>query len=255
MRLENKVALITGATSGIGRAIALLFAREGARLILVARNEEAGARAVSEIEQAGGQAHFIKADVSKVDEVQAMAAAALKKWGRVDILVNNAGGARGGRGSVTQVSEPGWGTVVQTNLKGVFLVSKEILPSMIERGGGAIVNTASSYGMVGSRNQAAYSAAKGGVIALTRQMAVDYADDGIRVNCVCPGAIMTPLLKDYIVSTESPEQTELMLGDRCPQRRIGKPEEVAVAVLFLASEEASYITGVALPVDGGLTAA
>ena len=255
MRLENKVALITGATSGIGRAIALLFAREGARVILVARSPEAGARATAEVEAAGAQARFIKADVTKLDEVQAMAKAALQVWGRVDVLINNAGGSRGGRGSVHQVSEPGWGTVVQTNLKGVYLVTREILPSMIANGGGTIVNTASSYGMVGAKNMAAYSAAKGGVIALTRQMAVDYASSNIRVNCVCPGAIMTPLLEDAIADTEDPEQTRRFMGDRCPQGRIGRPEEVASAVLFLACEESSYITGVALPVDGGLTAA
>lgn len=254
MRLENKVALITGATSGIGRATALLFAQEGARLILVGRTQEAGARVAAEVEAAKGEAHFLKADVSQAGEVQAMARAALERWGRVDILVNNAGGSREGRGSVTQVSEPNWSKVLQTNLKGVYLVSKEALPSMMEKGGGAIVNTASSYGLVAARNMAAYCAAKGGVIALTRQMAVDYAPYNIRVNCVCPGAILTPLLEDYMGSTEDPEQTRRFLGERCPQGRIGRPEEVAQAVLFLASEEASYITGVALPVDGGLTA-
>ena len=254
MRLENKIALVTGATSGIGRAIALLFAREGARLILVARNPEPAARVANEVKAAGSEAHFIKADVSQAGEVQHMGKAALDKWGRVDVLINNAGGSKEGRGSVTQVSEPNWGKVVQTNLKGVYLVSKEILPSMIEKGGGTVVNTASSYGMVGAKNMAAYSAAKGGIIALTRQMAVDYAANNIRVNCVCPGAILTPLLEDYIVSTPDAEQTRRFLGDRCPQERIGKPEEVASAVLFLACDESSYITGVALPVDGGLTA-
>jgi len=254
MRLENKVALITGATSGIGRAIALLFTREGARLILVGRNPEAGARTVAEVAEAGGQAHFIQADVTQSGEVQAMATAALGQWGRVDVLVNNAGGSRDGRGSVTQVSELGWGKVVQTNLKGVYLVSKEVLPSMIEKGGGTIVNTASSYGMIAAKNMAAYCAAKGGVIALTREMAVDYVSHNIRVNCVCPGAIETPLIEEYIVSTTDPDETRRYLGDRCPQGRMGQPEEVAHAVLFLASAESSYITGVALPVDGGLTA-
>lgn len=254
MKLKDKVALVTGGTSGIGEAIAILFAREGARIIIVGRREEPASGVIEQIKKAGSEAFFIKADVSKLADVETMARTAIERWGRIDILVNNAGGARGGRGSVTEVSEPGWGTVVQTNLKGVFLVSKEVLPSMIKNGGGAVVNTASSYGMVGSPNMAAYSAAKGGVIALTRQMAVDYAASNIRVNCVCPGAILTPLIEDYIVSTPDPDQTRRFLGDRCPQRRMGKPEEVAQAVLFLASEDASHITGVALPVDGGLTA-
>lgn len=253
MRLANKVALITGATSGIGRAIALLFAREGARLIVVARHEDAGARVVAEAAQAGGQAIFIKADVTQSAEVQAMARGAVEKWGRVDILVNNAGGSRGGRGSVTEVTESGWAFVLQTNLKGTFLVSKAVLPYMVERGGGAIVNTASAYGMVGTPNMASYSAAKGGIIALTRQMAVDFMSHNIRVNCVCPGAIMTPLVQEYIASTPDPAYTERFLGERCPRGRIGQPEEVAYAALFLASDEASYITGVELPVDGGLT--
>jgi NAD(P)-dependent dehydrogenase (short-subunit alcohol dehydrogenase family) len=255
MRLENKVALITGGTSGIGRATALLFAREGARVLVAGRREEAGTRLVQEVQAVGGQAHFIQADVAHMSQAEKMVKEAWERWGRLDILVNNAGGSREGRGSVIQVPEPGWSTVVQTNLAGVYLVSKAALPYMIEQGGGVIVNTASSYGLVGARNMAAYSAAKGGVIALTRQMAVDYAQNHIRVNCVCPGAILTPLLEDYINSTEDPSATQRMLGERCPQGRIGRPEEVATAILFLASDEASYITGVALPVDGGLTAA
>ncbi len=254
MRLKDKIALITGSTSGIGEAAAKIFAREGARIIIVGRNQQSASRIASEIEKAGGEAFFVKADVSQASEVQAMAREAIEHWGRVDILVNNAGGARGGRGSVTEVSEPGWSTVLQTNLQGVFLVCKAILPSMVERGGGVIVNTASSYGLVGSKNQAAYCAAKGGVVALTREMAIDYAAHNIRVNCVCPGAILTPLIEDYIVSTPDPDQARSFLGDRCPQGRMGTPEEVANAMLFLASDESAYITGVALPVDGGLTA-
>lgn len=254
MRLKNKVALITGGTSGIGQATVLLFAREGARVILVGRNQEAAARVVAEVEAVGGEAHFIRADVSQPAEVQAMARAALEHWGQVDVLVNNAGGGKWGPGSVTQVSETGWSKVVQTNLNGVYLVSKEILPSMMGKGGGAIVNNASTYGITGAKDQAAYSAAKGGIIALTRQMAVDYAPYNIRVNCVCPGGILTPLLEERIASTEDPEQTRRLFGERCPQERLGRPEEVAYAILFLASEEASFITGVALPVDGGLTA-
>lgn len=254
MRLRNKVALITGATSGIGQAAASVFAREGARVILVGRNKEAASRVAAEVAEAGSEARFIRADVSQPAEVRAMASAALEIWGRVDVLVNNAGGSRDGRGSVTQVSEQGWSSVVQTNLNGVFLVSKEFLPSMIEKGGGVVINTASSYGLAAAKNMAAYSASKGGVIALTRQMAIDYAPHNIRVNCVCPGAVLTPLLDDYITSTADPEQTRRFLGERCPQGRIGRPEEVANTILFLASDESSYITGVALPVDGGLTA-
>ncbi|MDP2662210.1 MAG: SDR family NAD(P)-dependent oxidoreductase [Dehalococcoidia bacterium] len=255
MRLENKVALITGSTSGIGEATANAFAREGARVIIVGRNQEAAACVASAVKAAGSEAFFIKADVSDSSQVQAMAKSAINHWGRIDVLVNNAGGARGGRGSVTEVSEAGWSQVIETNLKSIYLVTREVLPSMIEKGGGAIVNTASVYGLVGARNQAAYSASKGAVVALTRQLAVDYADNHIRVNCVCPGAIMTPLIQDYINSTENPEQARAFLGDRCPQLRIGRPEEVANAILFLASDESSYITGVALPVDGGLSAA
>lgn len=254
MRLKNKIALITGSTSGIGRAAAIIFAREGARVIIVGRNQEAASRVMAEIKEIGGESFFIKADVSQPEDIRAMAKTAIEHWGRIDILANNAGGARGGRGTVTEVSESGWSTVVQTNLKSVFLVCKEIIPSMIERGGGVIVNTASSYGLVGAKNQAAYSAAKGGVIALTREMAVDFASHNIRVNCVCPGAILTPLIEDYINSTQDPDQTRRFLGERNPQGRMGAPEEVANAILFLASDEASHITGVALPVDGGLTA-
>ncbi len=255
MRLKDKIALVTGSTSGIGEATAIAFAREGARVIIVGRNEEAAARVSSAVESAGSKAFFIKADVCDPVQVQAMAKAAISQWGRIDVLVNNAGGAKGGRGSITEVGEAGWSHVIETNVKSIYLVTHEILPSMIEKGGGAIVNTASVYGLVGAKNQAAYSASKGAVVALTRQMAVDYADNQIRVNCVCPGAIMTPLIQDYLNSVPNPDQAKAFLGDRCPQTRIGRPEEVANAILFLASDESSYITGVALPVDGGLSAA
>lgn len=252
MKLKDKVAIITGAGSGIGRASALLFAREGAKVVVADLVAEAGAETVRQIEAEGGQALFVAVDVSQAVQVEAMVQAAVERYGRLDILFNNAGLTI--PASVTETSEAVWEKTLNVNLKGVMLGCKFAIPEMLKGGGGAIINTASMLGLVASPRQAPYCAAKGGVVLLTKQVALDYAAHNIRVNCICPSEVNTPMHRKFIAESPDPAATKKRLLERIPLNRVAEPEELAAAALFLASADSSYITGVALPVDGGLTA-
>jgi len=244
MKLKNKVALITGAGSGIGRAAALLFAREGAAVAVVDIASKGGMETVEMIKGIGGEAIFICADVSKALDVEKAVKNVAEKYGRLDILFNNAGVAQ--ECSIIEMSEDEWDRIINVNLKSVFSCSKYAIPYMIKQGGGVIINTASTLGLIAEPNCAAYCASKGGVIALTRALAAEYAPFNIRVNCICPGPTATPMLLK-----ETQQQVDVSY---VPLKRLGKPEEIAHAALFLASEESTYVTGSVLIVDGGTTA-
>ncbi len=247
-RLKGRAAIITGAGSGIGRAAALLFAEEGAKVVVVDHAADTGQDAVTQIRQAGGQAVFVLADVSKAIDAQEMIHSTLGAFGRLDILFNNAG--LSGKSTMTaDMTEEAWDRVLATNLKGVFLGSKYAIEVMLRQGGGIIINTASVAGMVGEPGFAAYGASKAGVIHLTKVMALEYADRNIRINCICPGAIMTPITAAALDRDNPPlfRQPQAM-------GRIGQPGEVAKVALFLASDDSSFVTGAAAVVDGGWTA-
>jgi len=248
VRLKDKVAIVTGAGLGIGRAIAGTFAREGARVVVADLNEEAGRETVERIEAEGGVACFVWTDVARVEDTQHMVAVALETYGRLDILVNSAGMYI--RGDVVDTSLETWGRVLSVNLTGVFLCCKAAIPAMREAGGGAIVNISSSVGWgYAAPGIAAYVASKFGVTGLTKAMACDHLPDHIRVNCICPGPTDTPLLR----ASRPPDQFQAFVEAQ-PIGRLGTPEEIAAAALFLASDEASFVTGVAFPVDGGQAA-
>jgi NAD(P)-dependent dehydrogenase (short-subunit alcohol dehydrogenase family) len=251
MKLSGKVAIITGASSGIGRATALLFAMEGAKVVVnYSHSDEEANDVVEEIKKSGGEAIAIKADVSKESDVKKMVDETVRRFKKIDILYNNAGIEL--QKPVTITTEDEWSKVLDVNLKGMFLCSKYAIPYLSETKG-AIVNTASAAGLVGTAMLSAYSASKGGVIALTKSLALELAPN-VRVNCICPGAIDTPMLRRFIDRTPDPTAYEKQLAGLHALGRLGKPEEIAQAALFLASEESSFITGIALPVDGGYTA-
>ena len=248
-RFEGKTVLVTGATAGIGRATAILFAAEGAKLVLVGRREEEGRKTIALVEKAGGKAIFVHADVTSAKDCEGMVGAALAWGGRLDVAFNNAGKFVHGE-AVPALDEIVWNATIAANLTGTFLSMKYEIPAMLSAGGGVIVNTASVAGLVGERGIGAYSASKHGVVGLTRTAALDYIGRGIRINAVCPGATRTPLLAKWF---QDPEVEEFILS-RHPIGRIAEPEEIARVVLFLASEDASFVVGQALAVDGGLTA-
>ncbi len=252
MRLKDKVALITGGTSGIGEATALLFAAEGARVAITGRNAERGADVVTRIEQAGREALFVRADVSLADDCRRAVDETVRALGGLDILFNNAGVFY--PQTALECSEREWDEQIDINLKGTFLMSKFALPGMIARQRGVIINNASGWGIVGGDHAVAYCASKGGVVLMTKAMAIDHGAQGIRVNCICPGDVETPMLpadakmrglkwEDYIAGCANR-----------PLGRVGTVEEIAKAVLFLASDDSSFMTGAALVVDGGGTA-
>lgn len=252
MRLKGKVALITGAGSGIGRATAILFANEGAKVAVSDLVTPKGEETVTRITESNGEAIFVRADVSKSYDVKKMVNTVLENYGKIDIVFNNAGISP--VGTVVDTSEELWDKVMNINLKGIFLVSKYAIPVMEKRGGGVIINTASAGGIVALPNEAAYDASKGGVIMLTKAMAVDHGPQNIRVNCVCPGVTDTPILQAYINGSLNPDKTrKILLEKNAIIRRLIKPEEIAYTVLFLASDEASAVTGAAYIVDGGNT--
>lgn len=248
MRISDKVAIITGAASGIGRTTAILFAKEGGKVVVADKNEVGGNETVDLIRSDGGQAIFDYVNVTSATDIQGMVKTTINTYGKLNILVNNAGIAI--RLPVVDLSEEDWDRNIDVNLKSIYLSSKYAIPRMIKNGGGSIVNIASIYGIVGGRVRAAYAASKGGVVNLTRSMALDYALHKIRVNCVCPGFVNTPLLKNILKNKEEYQA----LADLHPMGRLGDMLEIALGVLYLASDESSFVTGIALPIDGGYTA-
>ena len=249
-RLGGKVALVTGGASGIGRATALTFAREGARLVIADMHEDGGQQTIHMITEQGGEAIFVRTDVSKAVEVQALISAAVETYGRLDCAHNNAGISGGGRALTAEYPEETWHQVIAVNLTGVWLCMKYEIPQMLPQGGGAIVNTASVAGLIGGRGLAAYVASKHGVVGLTKTAALEYAQQGIRVNCVCPGVIHTPMTER---AWSDPERRAQIIAME-PLGRIGNPEEIAEAVVWLCSDAASFVTGHAMSIDGGLVA-
>ena len=252
MRLRDRVALITGAASGIGRASALKFAGEGAKVLAVDTDQSGNAETVGSIQADGGAATAFPADVADPGDVGRMVEAALATYGRLDILFNNAGISV--RGTILDVDEESFDRVFAVNVKGVFLGCKEAIPVMKSQGGGVILNTASQLGVVGTKASVVYPASKGAVIQMTRCLALDHATDGIRVNCVCPGPVDTPLARSARLQTGDPEAALRSRLQRIAMGRIGTPEEIADVAAFLCSDEASFITGAAILADGGWTA-
>jgi NAD(P)-dependent dehydrogenase (short-subunit alcohol dehydrogenase family) len=247
--LSGKVALITGGASGIGRATALLFALEGAAVAVADVDEASGQAVASEVSSAGGRALFVRCDVTQAADCRRAVERTVARFGRLDILFNNAGVIR--RASVLGTTEEEWDRLMAVNVKAVFLMSKYAIPPMIEGGGGVILNTGSGWGLKGGRIAAAYCASKAAVVNMTRAMALDHAGDNIRVNCICPGDTDTPMLRDEARQLGQAEAVFLTESADRPLRRIGKPEDIAQAALYLASDAAAFVTGTALVVDGG----
>jgi NAD(P)-dependent dehydrogenase (short-subunit alcohol dehydrogenase family) len=239
MKLDGKVALITGGTSGIGSATAALFAKEGAAVAITGRNQDRGDQVAQAINEAGGTAMFIRADVEQT----------IERFGRIDVLFNNAGVLYAG--TVPECTEEEWDETIDSSLKGAFLMSKYALPFMIERGSGSIIHTSSGWGILGGGRAAAYCAAKGGLVVMTKAMAIDHGPDGIRGNCVCPGDVDTPMLPDDAQKRGLSWEDYMATASDRPLGRVGTAEEIARAVLFLASDDSSFVTGEALVVDGG----
>jgi NAD(P)-dependent dehydrogenase (short-subunit alcohol dehydrogenase family) len=249
-RLEGKVALVTGGSSGIGRATALALAREGARIAIGNRRIPEGEETARMIREAGGEALLVRTDVTRATEVEALAAKTVETYGRLDCAFNNAG-TTGEMARTADCTEENWDRTVTLNLKGVWLSMKYEIPAMLKNGGGSIVNNASVAGLVGMRGGPAYSASKGGVIQLTRTAALEYAKMGIRVNAVCPGYVLTPMVEGPI---RAKPELEEQIKKYQPLGRLGTPEEIAEAVVWLCSDAASFVTGHPLVIDGGSVA-
>jgi NAD(P)-dependent dehydrogenase (short-subunit alcohol dehydrogenase family) len=257
MKLQDKVSIVTGAASGIGKATAINFAKEGAAVMCADINADGAEATARQIADTGGEAASIKANVANEDDVREMVAQTVARWGKLNVLYNNAGIGVGLPAPQMPVEE--WDRVMGVNLRGVFLGCKHSIPEMLKNGGGAIVSTASDAGLRGSAYLSAYCASKAGVILLTKSLAVEWGGQGIRINCVCPGVIQTPILDPFIQMAQQtmgtpPEQQWERMGAMHALGRVGQPEEVAKAVTFLVSDDASFITGIAMPVDGGLEA-
>jgi NAD(P)-dependent dehydrogenase (short-subunit alcohol dehydrogenase family) len=248
---EGKVALVTGAGSGIGRATAQAFAREGARVVVADVNVAGLNETVRLIQEAGGQAYGVQADVSQPAQVQQMVDTALAEFGRLDAAVNNAG-IEGEQAALAEASAENWDRVIGINLRGAWSCMKAEIPAMLRSGGGAIVNMSSVAGLVGFANISPYVASKHGMVGLTRTAALEYAKQGIRVNAVCPGAIDTPMIDRF---TRGDASARAAMDAMHPMGRMGRPEEIAEVAIWLCSDRASFVTGHALPVDGGMTAA
>ncbi|QYR23263.1 SDR family oxidoreductase [Paenibacillus sp. sptzw28] len=251
MRLQDKVVLITGSGSGIGKSTALLFAREGAKVVVNDLNAEHGNETVNEIESAGGEAVFIQADVTDPSSVASMVEQIIAKYGRIDVLFNNAGIS--GVGLLHEIEPEAWDKVMNVNIRGVFLPSKYVLPHMIEKRNGSIINMSSCIAEIGLARRASYATTKGAVLALTKSMQVDYAQYNIRVNALLPGTILTPFVENYLkTSYDNPAEAIAGLKKRQLSEELGRPEDVAQAALFLASDDSKFVMGSPLYVDGGV---
>jgi NAD(P)-dependent dehydrogenase (short-subunit alcohol dehydrogenase family) len=251
MRLSGKVAMVTGAGSGIGRATAERLAQEGAKVLIADRDQAAGRQTLEGITAQGGDASFCLTDVSKASDVQNAVQAAIERYGKLNVLVNNA--AVQVMAQLVDTSEEVWDQIHSVNLKGVFLGCKYAIPAMIRSGAGSVVNVASVLGLVGDPELAAYCAAKGGVIALTRVAALTYGPQRVRVNCICPGDVETPLVKQYFEHSPDPVAARELVSSKYALGRIAEPKEIANTIAFLASDESSFVTGATLVVDGALT--
>ncbi len=249
MQLRGKTALITGSAGGIGRATSLLFAREGAAVTLVDLNQEAGQKVVHEISSTGGRAIFERADVTSAADCRRVVERTVREFGGIHILVNNAGIIR--RASVVETTEQEWDAVMAANVKSIFLLCREVIPVMARARGGSIINTASGWGLAGGARAAAYCASKGAVVLMTKAMATDHGRQNIRVNCICPGDTDTAMLRSEARQLGEAEDQLLSDAANRPLGRVGKPEEIAQAALYLASDVSSFVTGTALVVDGG----
>jgi len=245
MRLKNKVAIITGAGSGIGKGIAFVFVEEGGKVVVADWSERDGKETVEQIHKKGGEAVFVKTDVSQAKDIDKMVKTCLNKFGRIDILVNNAGILKSK--PLHETSEQDWDTVLNVNLKSVFLGCRKVIPEMIKQGNGKIINIVSIAGLVGFDQIGSYCASKGGIIALTREMALEYAPKKINVNCIAPGIIKTAMTKDML---DDPD-TKQFLENSTLYPRLGEPEDIAMAAVYLASNESDFVNGEILVVDGG----
>jgi NAD(P)-dependent dehydrogenase (short-subunit alcohol dehydrogenase family) len=248
-RFEGKVAIITGGTSGIGSATAVKFAREGAKVTITGRNEERGNDMVAKIAEAGSEGLFVRADVRFADDCKRVVDETLDRFGKIDVLFNNAGVFH--PKTIPECTEEEWDETIDSSLKGAFLMSKYALPSMIEQKSGSIIHCSSGWGVLGGDKAASYCAAKGGLIVMAKAMAIDHGPDGIRVNCVCPGDTHTPMLHDDADKRGMSWEDYASGAANRPLRRMGTADEIADGVLFLASDQASFITGDALVIDGG----
>lgn len=246
MSMEGKVVIVTGGASGIGRAAAALFVQEGARVVIADAN---GSEAQSTAAALGGNVAAITTDVSRDSDVRAMVAFTLERFGRIDVLVNNAG--FGFTGTVVTIAEDDWDRLMAVNLKGMFLCAKHVIPVMAAQGGGAIVNTGSYTAISAIADRAAYVASKGGVVALTRAMALDHVQENIRVNCVAPGTIHSPYFDRMFAQSADPQGMKQALDARAPMGRMGRPEEIAEAIVWFASDKSRFATGSVLTIDGG----
>lgn len=250
MRLKDKVAVITGAGSGIGRSSALLFASEGASVVVADVDADKGSGTADQIRAAGGEALYVDSDVTDPASSEAMARQVVERYGRIDVLFNNAGIS--GVGKLHEVEPDMWDRVMRVNVRGVYLGCKAVLPYMMERGSGSIINMSSSIAEIGVAERASYTASKGAVLALTKAMQVDYAPYGIRVNALLPGTIMTPFVEGYLKQSADPDAAVASIKRRQLSGALGRPEDVANAALFLASDESGFVLGSPLYVDGGL---
>ncbi len=252
MRLANKVCVITGAGSGIGQATARLFAREGAKFVVADIAADSVRRTADGIGQDGGESRPVQVDVTQSHQVQRMLRETIGAYGQIDVLINNAG--FGFAASVEETSEEDWDRLMAVNLKGVFLGCKYVVPLMRRQHAGVIINTASVAAVVGVRERAAYCASKGAVAALTKAMAIDHVSDGIRINCIAPGTVETPYFSGIFAQSPDPEKMRKEIEARQVMNRMGTPEEIAQGMLFLASDDSSFVTGTTLFVDGGMSA-
>ncbi|MFA4935731.1 MAG: 3-oxoacyl-ACP reductase FabG [Candidatus Methanoperedens sp.] len=244
MRLENKVVIITGAGSGIGKETALLFAREGAKVVVADFNEKGGEETIADIKKNGGEAFFAKLDVTNREQAKQMVKLTLEKYGKIDVLINNAGIVQDA--FLSKMTEEQWDKVINVNLKGVFNCSQAVVEVMMNQGNGVIINTSSIVGLNGNVGQVNYAATKAGLIGMTKTLAKELGKKGIRVNAVAPGFIATPMTSNV------PEKILEMMKEKTPLRRLGEPKDVAYAYLYLASDEANFVNGAVLCVDGGL---